>query len=732
MIFKLPAYIRKKSTNRFNSLSICKNISKNNYNAMKAKDLDLNKELELDNITSHNQKEKDKFEKTYPNTNKKIIKDDSVHEKIKIEDNPINVNARFKEIVKNPTPISKDDVQKIKILGDGNCLYRCLSLFLLGNDQFYDNIKEEIIKWIDNNRAQFNEFFGDDDIKNISKEHLAEEEYNYIKKKDSWGGFHTIEIACIIFKLSIGIFTDNGNNQYNRYSYSENQDPKADLMLLAYHNNNHFDLLYDKNLKLNFKEKEIKDLNINLNSQYTKKNIKYLGNTFSNRYVITKYKGREYIYDEISNFLKSIEKHEVEINLEIKNHPHWHINQIYSLFKLEYPKRMEGKEENNSDKRRRFRKEAENYKLDHNNRLTILNPLNKENEKDIAYKIPYLHEKENLVKQIHFNNNHPGRITLINLLHKEKWYWSGMNRDIGNIIKSCAVCNKPFKFKSLSKKMKIIIDNGPHYRYVADLWYLNGDLKEDTGYSYILDIIDHFSKWYNGYLLKTKNADEVLTKIEMFIENFGSCKILQVDNGTEFKNKLLETYCNNNNIKLVHSSPYHPQTNGVVEVVHKEIKKYIYSEYFKNKENFDIEIKLFNITKIHNNKVHSTTKRIPREIRDIDDVKEIEEINQEITNTLLKKNKNFDILDPNKSYVIDYNKIYINNDRILKKKGKLKKQKKQIKIPIAIISEYNSENSEFFIEIKKEYNNLKEGKSFIVSLDLLEEVNNDLWLELLK
>ena len=56
-------------------------------------------------------------------------------------------------------------------------------------------------------------------------------------------------------------------------------------------------------------------------------------------------------------------------------------------------------------------------------------------------------------------------------------------------------------------------------------------------------------------------------------KNFGSCKILQVDNGTEFKNKILETYCNNNNIKLVHSSPYHPQTKGVVEVAHKEIKK---------------------------------------------------------------------------------------------------------------------------------------------------------------
>ena len=164
----------------------------------------------------------------------------------------------------------------------------------------------------------------------------------------------------------------------------------------------------------------------------------------------------------------------------------------------------------------------------------------------------------------------------------------------------------------MSKKIKIILDNGPHYRYVADLWYLNQDIRDLTGYNYVLDIIDHFSKWYYGYLLKTKEAAEVLKKIEMFIESFGKCKILQVDNGTEFKNKLLEGYCKENNIKLIHSSPYHPQTNGVCEVVHKEIRKYIYTEFFKNKNNFNVEDELFNKIKIHNNKIHSSTKRTPK------------------------------------------------------------------------------------------------------------------------
>ena len=89
-------------------------------------------------------------------------------------------------------------------------------IFLLSNDQYCIDIKNEIIKWIDNNKELYLDFFGEDEKNNISKEQLAEEEYNYIKEKDSWGGFHIIEIACLVFNISIGIYTYNASNEYLR------------------------------------------------------------------------------------------------------------------------------------------------------------------------------------------------------------------------------------------------------------------------------------------------------------------------------------------------------------------------------------------------------------------------------------------------------------------------------------------------------------------------------------
>ena len=61
----------------------------------------------------------------------------------------------------------------------------------------------------------------------------------------------------------------------------------------------------------------------------------------------------------------------------------------------------------------------------------------------------------------------------------------------------------------------------------------------------------------------------VISKIKIFCNNNGNCRILQSDKGKEFDNNEMHFFCENNNIKFIKSSPYHPQTNGSVEIIHK-------------------------------------------------------------------------------------------------------------------------------------------------------------------
>ena len=411
-------------------------------------------------------------------------------------------------------------------------------------------------------------------------------------------------------------------------------------MIIEYKNRNHFNLIYE-NKELNNNNSLFDFSDIKIDKCINSKNIEMKGTKYINKYVQCNSQISKFLYDEINIFLLSIEQNADEIKKLKLQMPKVHINQIYSYVDLIYLERISKINNTNITKRRNFRKLALKYKIDKTGRLCILNPFKDSNveNKALYYKIPYLEEKEILVNNIHISNNHSGREATYQIIKKDLWYWSGMYNDILKIIKKCAFCIKPLKYKNLISKNKIIIEDDPHYRYIGDIWQLPQLISDETGYQFVLYLIDHFSKWYGGYLLKSKNSKEILKNIEIYFENFGFPKIFQVDNGGEFSNKFLDSYCEKNIILLIHSNPYHPQTNGAYESVHKEIKKYIYDAYIKKKDYFNIEEELFKITKIHNNKMHSTTGRIPKEIRDLNDKKEIDLIKENIIKTLSKKIK---------------------------------------------------------------------------------------------
>ena len=102
-----------------------------------------------------------------------------------------------------------------------------------------------------------------------------------------------------------------------------------------------------------------------------KENLKISGSFFKNIYVTYKFQNSSNLYNEIFQFLfsKGIKL------LQIQN-PKWYYKQILSKFVLKYPLRLGGKDSTSIEKRKRFRKYIETYKLDENNRLCILNPNN--------------------------------------------------------------------------------------------------------------------------------------------------------------------------------------------------------------------------------------------------------------------------------------------------------------------------------------------------------------------
>lgn len=79
-----------------------------------------------------------------------------------------------------------------------------------------------------------------------------------------------------------------------------------------------------------------------------------------------------------------------------------------------------------------------------------------------------------------------------------------------------------------------------------------------------------------------KKKIEVLSCLRDFINFLGKPVNFQFDNGPEFKNNESLAFFNNENIKVFFSAPYYPQSNVVIEAVHKEIQRYVSNHFVMN------------------------------------------------------------------------------------------------------------------------------------------------------
>lgn len=99
-----------------------------------------------------------------------------------------------------------------------------------------------------------------------------------------------------------------------------------------------------------------------------------------------------------------------------------------------------------------------------------------------------------------------------------------------------------------------------------DLW--ESPVVSVGGNKYALIIVDHKSRFIFGISIESKS--QVPEKLIKFILNRQTrykkkVRFIRTDNGTEFVNNMLETFCENNGIQHQKTNSYSPQQNGIVE-----------------------------------------------------------------------------------------------------------------------------------------------------------------------
>ena len=146
-----------------------------------------------------------------------------------------------------------------------------------------------------------------------------------------------------------------------------------------------------------------------------------------------------------------------------------------------------------------------------------------------------------------------------------------MNKDIRKYIANCTHCHRE-KAKVQAYPLHMTeISNRPLDKIAMD--FIMECKASNSGNKYILTIIDHLTGWPEAFPIPDKLADTIVfTFINQYLPVQMCPRYILSDNGTEFKNNLMDQVLKQLGIERIVSAPYHLQSNRKLEVFHKYLR----------------------------------------------------------------------------------------------------------------------------------------------------------------
>jgi hypothetical protein len=104
---------------------------------------------------------------------------------------------------------------------------------------------------------------------------------------------------------------------------------------------------------------------------------------------------------------------------------------------------------------------------------------------------------------------------------------------------------------------------------VAPWYHVGIDLvkmtKSKSGNSYILSLVDYFTKWPEAIAIPDKKAETIASSLYTFFLTMVFPAIYSSDQDREFVNSVMSSLIEKTNAVHRISTAYHPQTNSLVE-----------------------------------------------------------------------------------------------------------------------------------------------------------------------
>ncbi|XP_014474130.1 PREDICTED: uncharacterized protein K02A2.6-like isoform X2 [Dinoponera quadriceps] len=166
--------------------------------------------------------------------------------------------------------------------------------------------------------------------------------------------------------------------------------------------------------------------------------------------------------------------------------------------------------------------------------------------------------------------SHPsGRATT--KIISQRYVWPSMSKDITRWASACEHYQRSKIGRHVHLQLKTFLN--PDQRFDHIHINLVGPLPPFQGYTYLLTLVDRFTRWPEAIPLKNITAANVATHFySSWIARFGYPKFITTDRGLQFESALFNALAQLLGGKRIRTMPYHPAPNGILERWHRVLK----------------------------------------------------------------------------------------------------------------------------------------------------------------
>jgi hypothetical protein len=181
-------------------------------------------------------------------------------------------------------------------------------------------------------------------------------------------------------------------------------------------------------------------------------------------------------------------------------------------------------------------------------------------------------EGRELLTEIHGGEcgSHSASHALVGKAFRYGFYWPTALQDAAELVKSSEACQ--FHAKQIHTPAQALQMIPPSWPFVVCGVDILGPFPRAVGgYLFLFIAIDKFTKWPEAIPMVSITQGAPVAFLKSIVCRFGVPSRIIMDNGTQFKSRLFQEYCEGISTQLCFASVAHPRSNDQAERANAEI-----------------------------------------------------------------------------------------------------------------------------------------------------------------